>query len=233
MTDGAPAVREQSSGQPDGSRSGADSSPSPQHPAGEPLAGKIRSAIVSGDLAPGQRLIEIDLMSRYGTARAAVRQALTQLQVERVVESRVHYGARVRSITSAEAAEIIEVLASVQPLITGIAAHTADDADIQNLARASDRLSFAMRTTDRASIARAAWGLQRAVTRATRRQTLIGLVDNLTAVLACWRVSGPCAPAHSGLRAHIDFVDALMHRDAQTAASIAPRALAALHSALR
>ena len=44
------------------------------------LADALKLAIQNGTLVPGQRLVEIDLMHRYGVSRACVRAALRTIE---------------------------------------------------------------------------------------------------------------------------------------------------------
>jgi DNA-binding GntR family transcriptional regulator len=73
------------------------------------VAGAVRTAILQGDYAPGQRLIEADLCERYGTSRFIVRSALQELSAQGLVEFRRNRGARVREVSLGEAIEITEV----------------------------------------------------------------------------------------------------------------------------
>jgi len=83
----------------------------PKAPAGAGLtvAGTVRTAILRGEFAPGQRLIEADLCERFGTSRFVVRAALQELSAQGLVEFQRNRGARVREISLAEAIEITEV----------------------------------------------------------------------------------------------------------------------------
>jgi len=69
----------------------------------------IRSAIMRGEFAPRQRLIEADLCAQFSKSRSSVRDALRELSVEGLVEFTPNKGARVREISVAEAIEITEV----------------------------------------------------------------------------------------------------------------------------
>jgi len=73
------------------------------------VAGTVRSAILAGEYAPGQRLIEADLCERFGVSRFIVRAALQELAAQGLVEFQRNRGARVRDISLAEAIEITEV----------------------------------------------------------------------------------------------------------------------------
>ncbi len=73
------------------------------------LLGAMRNAIVQGEYAPRQRLIETDLCERFGTSRFLVRSALQELAAQGLVEFQRNRGARVREISLGEAIEITEV----------------------------------------------------------------------------------------------------------------------------
>jgi DNA-binding GntR family transcriptional regulator len=69
----------------------------------------VREAIVKGEYAPNQRLIETDLCERFGTSRFIVRAALQELAARGLVEFQPNKGARVRNISLDEAIEITEI----------------------------------------------------------------------------------------------------------------------------
>jgi DNA-binding GntR family transcriptional regulator len=69
----------------------------------------LRTAIIEGEYAPRQRLVEVDLCERFGTSRFIIRSALQDLSAQGLVEFQRHRGARVREIPLDEAIEITEV----------------------------------------------------------------------------------------------------------------------------
>ena len=69
----------------------------------------LRAAILRGEYAPRQRLVEIDLCERFGTSRFILRSALQELSAQGLVEFQRNRGARVRDISLDEAIEITEV----------------------------------------------------------------------------------------------------------------------------
>jgi DNA-binding GntR family transcriptional regulator len=73
------------------------------------VAEAVRTAILQGQYAPGQRLVETDLCDRFGTSRFIARAALQDLCAQGLVEFQRNRGARVREISVAEAIEITEV----------------------------------------------------------------------------------------------------------------------------
>ena len=59
----------------------------------------IRAAIVSGDMKPGDPLVEAVLAERYGISKTPVREALIRLRRDGLVESRPHRVTRVATPT--------------------------------------------------------------------------------------------------------------------------------------
>jgi DNA-binding GntR family transcriptional regulator len=95
-----------------------------EHPTTDPgaVAHVIREAIVEGEFAPNQRLVEADLAQQFGASRGGVRAALFELANEGLVERVQNRGARVRAVTLDEAVEISEVRMVVEGLCAAKAA---------------------------------------------------------------------------------------------------------------
>jgi DNA-binding GntR family transcriptional regulator len=82
----------------------------------------LRAAILSGEFAPRQRLVEVDLCERFGTSRFILRAALQDLAAQGLVEFQHNRGARVRDVSLAEAIEITEVRILLEGLLAARAA---------------------------------------------------------------------------------------------------------------
>ena len=82
----------------------------------------LRDAILGGEFAAGQRLVEVDLCERFGCSRFAVRAAIPVLASEGLVDVQRHRGARVRVIALTEAIEITEVRRLLEGLTAARAA---------------------------------------------------------------------------------------------------------------
>ncbi|MEV4379121.1 GntR family transcriptional regulator [Streptosporangium sp. NPDC049644] len=86
------------------------------------LVAKIRRSVLTGQFAAGQRLIESELCDFYQVSRSTVRQALRELVADGLVEVQRNKGARVRTISTAEAVEITEVRMVLEGLLAAKAA---------------------------------------------------------------------------------------------------------------
>ena len=72
----------------------------------EQVADELRAAIQSGELAPGERLVERKLAERLGVSHIPVREALTRLAQEHLVVREPRRGARVAELTAQDLEEI-------------------------------------------------------------------------------------------------------------------------------
>jgi DNA-binding GntR family transcriptional regulator len=89
----------------------------------------LRVAILRGEYAPRQRLVEIDLCERFDTSRFILRAALQDLSAQGLVEFQHNRGARVREVSLAEAIEITEVRILLEGLLAARAADRVTRSD--------------------------------------------------------------------------------------------------------
>jgi DNA-binding GntR family transcriptional regulator len=101
--------------------------------------------IVSGELEPGERLVETRIAQELGTSQAPVREALRDLELLRLVESEPFRGSRVRKFDEDEMIEVYPVRASLEELAARLAAENLDghvealEAEIEEMRQAVRR----------------------------------------------------------------------------------------------
>jgi DNA-binding GntR family transcriptional regulator len=93
----------------------------------------LREQILGGDLAPGARLGEVELAERLGVSRTPVREALSRLAAEGIVEIAPNRGARVATWTLAELEGVFDLRATLEPRLTAYAAAHAGPDDLAEL----------------------------------------------------------------------------------------------------
>src|SRR6201996_5787975 len=123
--------------------------PTPGGPqAGEPARthalAALRQAILSGDVAPGQRLVEEELAAVLGVTRQSLRAALLDLTAEGLVERIPNRGARVRVVTTEEAVAITECRMALEALCAAKAAERITDDEAAELRRLGEALERAV-----------------------------------------------------------------------------------------
>jgi DNA-binding GntR family transcriptional regulator len=101
--------------------------------ASERAQAALGEAILRGELAAGARLGEVELAERLGVSRTPVREALSRLAAEGLVEVHAHRGARVASFSHEDLDGIFDVRLALEPRATGRAATRVTDADLAAL----------------------------------------------------------------------------------------------------
>lgn len=76
----------------------------------------LRASILSGELAPGDRLVETQLAERLGVSRTPIREALRQLQRETLISTDGSGGLRVTVITPVDAAQLYDCRMALEAL---------------------------------------------------------------------------------------------------------------------
>ncbi|ALE83961.1 GntR family transcriptional regulator [Pseudonocardia sp. HH130629-09] len=86
--------------------------------------------IISGHYPPDSRLTESDLTSQLGVSRGTIRSVLARLAQDGYVTAEINRGARTRSFSIEEAAEILESREVLESALAAKAAERATDDDI-------------------------------------------------------------------------------------------------------
>ena len=99
----------------------------------EKVFSELATAIARGELAPGERLSEQALVTRYGGSRAPIREAIQKLEARNLVVRVPHAGARVVSLSLEELRDIYEVRLELESMACRLAAERMSDAEISAL----------------------------------------------------------------------------------------------------
>lgn len=95
------------------------------------IAAKIREAIVSGSLSPGERLVERKLSDQFGASLSAVREALVELEAQGLVVRKRNSATHVVRLTPEDVEKIFKVRRALEGLVVEEAARnmTPEQAD--------------------------------------------------------------------------------------------------------
>jgi DNA-binding GntR family transcriptional regulator len=88
----------------------------------ELVTARLRDQILSGEFAPGDRLVEGRIAEDLDVSRVPVREALRALAAEGLVEIRPRHGAVVASLEPSAAREMIQIRATLEGLNARLAA---------------------------------------------------------------------------------------------------------------
>jgi len=195
----------------------------------------LRQDILAGHLAPGERLVELELAERYVCGRASVRSALVALEKEGLIELRANRGATVRRITLAEAIQVTEARAALEVLVARQAARHASPDERAELRRIISGMRGAVAENNYLAYSDLNATLHqrlREMSRHTVASDLIGNLRNRAAHLRFRLALMPGRPQES-LREHENIVDAVVAGDEAAAAAAMDRHIASVLHVLR
>jgi DNA-binding GntR family transcriptional regulator len=176
---------------------------------------RLRHAIVTGDMAPGQRLVEEELAAAFEVTRASLRQALIDLTADGLVERIPNRGARVRVITRDEAVAITECRMALEGLCAAKAAEHVTAEQARQLSRLSDELRAAVSDGEPVRYSELNRELHRSVIDISGQEVAAGLLARLNGQLVRhqFRLSLRPGRPQQSLPEHLAIIDAIVARD--------------------
>lgn len=94
---------------------------------------RLRSAIISGSLEPGDRLVETSVAENMGVSRTPVREAFRQLEIEGLAENIPRKGTVVKGISKKDIIEIYEIREMLEGLEFRLACSNISTSQIAEL----------------------------------------------------------------------------------------------------
>jgi DNA-binding GntR family transcriptional regulator len=145
--------------------------------------GVLRQAVLSGDLAPGQRLVEEELAGTLGVTRQSLRAALLDLTADGLVERIPNRGARVRVVTTEEAVAITECRMALEALCAAKAAERVTDEEAARLRELAEELKRSVAAGDPLKYSELNQELHRRFCMISGQAVAVGLLERLHAQL--------------------------------------------------
>lgn len=176
----------------------------------------VRSAIVDGRLAPGERLVERELCEALDVSRGSLREALRSLESQGLVDIVPHRGPSVARISVAQAREIYSVREVLEGLAARSMAERPDPQALARMARALDGLrSVVPERGDPVVLASLKADFYRALFDGAGNATLAGIMDTLLARIALLRRTSFTRPGRlpESIAEIAEIVDAIRAAD--------------------
>ena len=139
----------------------------------------LRTAIITGEFAPGERLMEISLAERLGVSRTPVREAIRKLELEGLVVMIPRRGAEVARITEAGLKEVLEVRCALEELAVELACQRSDKASLEQLREAHQKFVDAVEKGDTLEITNQDEAFHECIFDMGRNKRLVQVVHNL------------------------------------------------------
>lgn len=183
----------------------------------------LRQAILTGELKPGERLMEIHLANKLGVSRTPIREAIRKLELEGLVTMISRRGAEVAQITEKSMNDVLEIRRAMDALCVELACDRISEEELEKLKNACDYFEKAVRSKDAKKIAQADVELHDIIVQATGNQRLIQLVNNLSEQMYRYRYEYiKDASQHERLiEEHRIIYESIVKKDKETASQAA------------
>jgi GntR family transcriptional regulator, trigonelline degradation regulator len=157
----------------------------------------LRQAIISGQLRPGQRLTERELISMMAVSRTVIREALRQLESEGLVAIVPNKGPVVRELSWQEASDLYRIRAALEGLAARLFVEKGTSSDLRELEIVLQDVEAAYEGGDAEEILRSKNRFYDVLNRGARSEPLGTMVEILRGRVWRWRALGLTHPQRS------------------------------------
>lgn len=182
----------------------------------------LRQAIITGEFAPGERLMEIALADRLGVSRTPVREAIRKLELEGLVVMIPRKGAEVARITEKSLKEVLEVRSALEELAAGLACERITEEGKKELMETHKAFVEAVENKDAKDIANKDEEFHNQIFACTENERLIQMVNNLKEQMYRYRMEYVKETDYHDdlIKEHNEILDAILNNKKDKAKEI-------------
>lgn len=183
----------------------------------------LRNAIITGELEPGERLMEIQLAEKMGVSRTPVREAIRKLELEGLIVMIPRKGAHVADFTEKDIQDVLEIRAALEALATRLACDRLDERDFLKLQLAVTEYSYAAKKQDVNEMIKQDVEFHDIICQATGNDKLVQMFTNLKEQVERYRIAYLKNTTENAKveTEHLEILEALKNHDAQKASDLA------------
>lgn len=192
-------------------------------PVREQIVATLRNAIITGQLQPGERLIESSMASMLNVSRTSIREAVRQLEAEKLVSTIPFKGPSVATMTLEEAEHIYEVRSLLESQAAAICAQRATQQDVTRIGKALKRFEDAVKQRDAKARIEATDEFYAGILASWNNSVVIEVLAGLQSRINYLRFKSMSLPerAHNSLQELTAIYEAIASRSPEAAATAA------------
>ncbi len=196
-----------------------DLAQTPKASAAQRIETALREEIAAGELAPGQRLDEIGLATRFGASRTPVREALSRLTAQGVLVQGERRGVFVAEYTRQDLSQIFEAMHEIEAACARIASQRLNLLTKSEIEAAQAKCVEAAQSGDRAAYLRANEAFHTTIYRATGNPYMAEIASEFRHRTGPFRAKKFSTPEDllASAQSHQDLIDDIFSEDSTTA----------------
>lgn len=183
----------------------------------------LMSAIMSGQLSPGERLLEVQLAEEMGVSRTPVREAIRRLELEGFVVMLPRKGAYVAGLSIDDVENVYEIRTALETLAVKLAAQRMQDEDYRLLDALAGRMQATWQEGDVEAWVKLDANFHELLYKFSRNDRLVQLMSNVMEQISRYRIISLAnvEVRHNSLAEHQNVISALRRRDSEAAVEAA------------
>ncbi|MFZ5968818.1 MAG: GntR family transcriptional regulator [Bacillota bacterium] len=183
----------------------------------------LRNAILSGDLKPGERLMEVQVAEQLGVSRTPVREAIRKLELEGLVVMMARKGAYVADVSVKDILEVLEVRSVLEGLAAYLAAERITEEELEELQHITNQFKGYIESGEKEGMIEKDREFHDRIFRSTHNNKLIQIAQGLQEQVQRFRIT--YFSEYHGSTAlpseHQAIVEAISNREAVQAQKLA------------
>ncbi len=172
----------------------------------------IREMILTGEIAPGEKLRQEELASKLGISRTPLAAAFSKLEKEMLVELLPRRGARVRMLGHTQLLDLYDIRIRLESLGAAAAASNATPGNVGRLEDSLERYRGCVESGDATRIRISDYEFHLAIAEISGNEALYRIISSFNIVFIC-NQGGLLKPAHRSLEEHERLLGAIRARD--------------------
>lgn len=184
---------------------------------------ELKIQILTGQIVPGTRMMEVDLAEEMGVSRTPIREAIRKLEKEGLVTIEPRRGAYASMISTQDMVEILEVRQDLEGLAAYFAATRMSPVEMEELKEIADKYNDAVKSGNMKELIRYDTQFHRLIVDSCNNKILVNMVEQLQELVLRFRYiyydnfkRGEEMP-----REHQEIIDAIASGDADRARAAA------------
>lgn len=193
----------------------------------EELTERLRTMIVEGVLAAGEKVPEKALCEKLGVSRTPMREALKVLAAENLLTLEPNRGARVRAITIEDLEEVFPLMGAFEALAGELACKNITDTQLTEIKKAHEQMVQHFQDADMPEYFRHNQRIHEIIMEAAANPTLSSMYQSLAARVRRARYLANMSAERwkQAVDEHEEIIQALEKKDGQLLGSILKRHL--------
>jgi len=179
----------------------------------------LKNQIINQELKPGERLLDDKLASSFGISRTPVREALTRLSNEGLVEVIPRSGIYVKKLTKKDVQEIYEIRVVLEALAAKKATPLISDNDLNKISKFLEEAKLSLNKGGEETCLKFDVVFHNTVLKNSQNERLYSIMNKLNTLIHTFRVRVSRVGKRRGeaLEEHEIILTAMKERDAEKA----------------